>query len=67
MSQATPIDQRQGRLATTQLLPTLCLTLLTAATAVSMCRVFPDWQYLRPLLVIVVGTHVVAALLRGLS
>ncbi len=67
MSQATPIDQRQGRLATTQLLPTLCLTLLTAATAVSMCRVFPDWQYLRPLLVVVVGTHVVAALLRGLS
>ncbi len=66
MSQATTVDQRPGRLATTQLVPTLCLTLLTAATAIGLCRVFPDWQYLRPMLVVAVGTHVVAALLRYL-
>ncbi len=47
-----------------QLPATLCLTALTAATAVSLCRIFADWDYLRPMLVVAVGVHVVAAALR---
>jgi transglutaminase-like putative cysteine protease len=37
---------------------------LTVVTAISFCRVFADWGFLRPMLVVVIGTHVVAALLR---
>ena len=47
-----------------QLPATVCLTALTAATAVSLCRIFADWDYLRPMLVVAVGVHVVAAVLR---
>jgi transglutaminase-like putative cysteine protease len=43
---------------------TLCLTLLTAVTVVSLCRVFPDWAFLRPLLAVAIGCHVMAAALR---
>ena len=52
------------RIEQTQLPASLCLTALTAATAVSLCRIFADWEYLRPMLVVAIGTHVVAALLR---
>jgi hypothetical protein len=43
---------------------TAALTLLTVVTAISMCRVFPDWAYLRPMLVVCIGVHVVMTLLR---
>lgn len=43
---------------------TLCVTALTVVTAVSLCRVFADWAFLQPMLVVVIGTHAVAALLR---
>ena len=36
------------------------------ATAISLSRVFPDWQYLRSMVAVIVGTHLVAALLRFL-
>ena len=32
---------------------TLCLAAVSAMTAVSMCRVFSDWDYLAPMLVMV--------------
>ena len=43
---------------------TAALTLLTVVTAISLCRVFPDWAYLRPMLVVCVGVHAVMCLLR---
>lgn len=59
-----PDRAHADRAAALQLPATLALTALTAATAISLCRVFPDWDYLRSMLVVVLGTHVVAALLR---
>ncbi len=53
-----------ARLADTQLTATICLTALTVATAIGMCRVFPDWKYLQPMLAVVIGCHLVAAALR---
>ncbi|MBI4885167.1 MAG: transglutaminase domain-containing protein [Actinobacteria bacterium] len=55
---------RGSRIQQTQLPATICLVALTMATAVSMCRIFPDWEYLRPMLVVAVGTHLAAALMR---
>ncbi len=43
---------------------TVALTLLSIATAISLCRVFPDWEYLRPMLVVCVGVHAVMCVLR---
>lgn len=53
-----------SRLASMQPTATLCVTALTVATAISLARVFADWGYLGPMLVVVIGTHAVAALLR---
>lgn len=47
-----------------QLPATLCLTALTLATAISLCRVFPDWEYLNDMVLVALGTHTVALLLR---
>ena len=46
---------------------TVALTLLTVVTAISLCRVFPDWAYLRPMLVVCFGVHAVMCLLRVLK
>ena len=46
---------------------TVALTLLTVVTAISLCRVFPDWAYLRPMLVVCVGVHAVMCMLRVLK
>ncbi len=46
---------------------TAALTLLTIVTAISMCRVFPDWAYLRPMLVVCVGIHATMCTLRLLK
>ena len=54
----------KDRIEHAQLPATLCLMALTAATAISMCRIFPDWDYLRPMLVVAIGTHVVAVAMR---
>jgi transglutaminase-like putative cysteine protease len=42
----------------------VALLLLSAVTAVAMCRVFADWAFLRTLLVMVVGVHLVSIVLR---
>ncbi|CAN5530688.1 hypothetical protein BH10ACT2_BH10ACT2_07150 [soil metagenome] len=47
-----------------QLPASVCLAALTTATAISLCRIFADWEYLRPMLVVAIGMHVVAAILR---
>ncbi|HNJ98482.1 MAG TPA: transglutaminaseTgpA domain-containing protein, partial [Ilumatobacteraceae bacterium] len=59
---ATTTERR--RLADPQVIPTLAIAGLTSATAVSLCRVFADWSYLRPMLVVVIGTHLAAMLFR---
>ena len=46
---------------------TLALTALTAVTAVGLRSVFSDWSYLGPILVVGVGLHLIAALLRLLK
>ncbi len=43
---------------------TLALTLLTIVTAVGLCRLFPDWTYLRQVVAVVVGVHAAAAVMR---
>jgi hypothetical protein len=45
-------------------LPTLGVTALSAATAVSMCRIFAGWGYLRPMLVVVLAVHLFAFAVR---
>lgn len=47
-----------------QLSATMCLSALTLATAISLCRVFPDWAYLNDMVLVAIGTHTVALLLR---
>jgi transglutaminase-like putative cysteine protease len=42
----------------------VALTLTSLATAVSYCRIFPDWSYLWPMAATVVVTHVVLAVCR---
>lgn len=46
---------------------TLLLTLLSAITVISFCRLFSGWDFLAPMLTIVVGVHVVAWLMRALN
>ncbi|MEP7201864.1 MAG: DUF3488 and transglutaminase-like domain-containing protein [Ilumatobacteraceae bacterium] len=60
----SPVDQAQQ--VDAHLPATIALTLLTVVTAISLCRVFPDWAYLRPMLVVCVGVHAVMCLLRAL-
>jgi len=43
---------------------TVALTALTAVTVVSLCRIFPDWDYLRPMLAFAIGLHAIAFVLR---
>jgi len=59
-------NERRFDVEHAQLPATLCLTALTVATAISLCRIFADWDYLRPMLVVAIGIHVVAATLRWL-
>ena len=58
------MNDRPRPTATLDPLATLCLMCLTAATVVSMCRLFADWEFLVPMLVVAVGVHVVAFALR---
>ncbi len=40
------------------------VTALTIATVISLCRVFPDWGYLNDMVLVALGVHSVALLLR---
>jgi transglutaminase-like putative cysteine protease len=46
-------------------MPTVVLALLTFATVVALCRIFPDWAYLRPMLAMAIGMHAIAFVLRA--
>lgn len=58
------MNERRRPTATLDPLATLCLTGLTVATVVSMCRLFADWSFLVPMLVVGAGVHLVAFALR---
>ncbi len=53
-----------SRVAATRPAATLALAALTATTAIGMSRLFADWSYLRPVLVVVLGAHALAWALR---
>lgn len=59
-----PPRTTDSRIAEARPLATAALALLTAATAVALCRIFPDWAYLRPMLAMVIGMHAIAFVLR---
>ncbi|HQZ33741.1 MAG TPA: transglutaminaseTgpA domain-containing protein [Ilumatobacteraceae bacterium] len=52
------------RLDDAQLPATVCLTALSLATVISLCRVFPDWAFLNDMVLVALGTHTIALLLR---
>lgn len=56
-------DEATGRPFET-ILPTVVLMSLTAVTAIGFCRVFDGWEFLRPMLTVCLGVHVVALALR---
>ena len=56
--------QPSRRLEEAQLPATICVAALTVATVVSLCRVFADWAYLNDMVLVALGTHMVALLLR---
>ena len=56
--------QPPSRLEEAQLPATLCVTALTLATVISLCRVFPDWGYLNDMVLVALGVHTAALLLR---
>jgi len=58
------MSERHRPTATLDPLASLCLTALTAATVVSMCRLFADWSFLAPMLAVAIGLHLVAFALR---
>lgn len=58
------MSERRHPTATLDPSASVCLLGLTAATAVSMCRLFPDWAFLAPMLAVAIGVHVVAFALR---
>ncbi len=43
---------------------TFALAMLTTATVISLCRIFPGWDYLQPMLVLALGMHALAFVLR---
>jgi hypothetical protein len=43
---------------------TMALAMLTVATVIALCRIFPGWEYLQPMLVLALGMHALAFVLR---
>lgn len=62
MSSATGAAAPAGRL---QPAGTAALAVLSVVTAISFCRIFPDWAYMGPMLVVVLGAHAACAALRS--
>jgi transglutaminase-like putative cysteine protease len=55
----------RGRFEESHLAATVCLAVLTTVTTLSLCRVFADWSYLRPMLAVALGIHAIAFALRA--
>ncbi|MFT3854869.1 MAG: DUF3488 and transglutaminase-like domain-containing protein [Ilumatobacteraceae bacterium] len=64
-SDTVELRQRsEPRRALTDPAGTIAVTMLSIVTAIGLCRLFPDWAYLRQLLTVVIGVHAAAAVLR---
>ncbi|MCU1393005.1 MAG: hypothetical protein JWM34_1433 [Ilumatobacteraceae bacterium] len=73
---AAPMDERPeapedeapalsaGQRASATLPATLALTTLSIVTAIGFCRVFAGWEFLAPLLVVIIGVHAASYALR---
>lgn len=61
MSPAT----RHSRFADARPAATVMLTVLTVVTVIGLCRIFPDWAYLQPMIVLAVALHGMAFVLRA--
>jgi transglutaminase-like putative cysteine protease len=59
--------RRSRRLTPDNAIASVALTLLSIVTAVGMCRVFGDWQFLRPLVTVAVVVHIASLFLRALK
>ena len=71
---ATQLDARTGKAATsttsrpTETIPaTLVLTALSIITAIGFCRVFAGWEFLGPMVFVVIGVHFVCLAMRLLN
>jgi len=53
------------RLEEAHVAATVCLAVLTTVTTMSLCRVFSDWSFLRPMLAVALGIHAIAFALRA--
>jgi transglutaminase-like putative cysteine protease len=60
----TSTHRRETATDVDELLASVSLFVLTAVTAVAMCRVFSDWAFLRPLLMTALVVHVASTVLR---
>ncbi len=59
-------SHRPGRVTSDHVIATFALTLLTVVTAIGMCRVFADWEFLGTLVVTAIVVHAAALGLRVL-
>ncbi len=57
-------DTEDRRLEAARPLATFVLAMLTVVTVVALCRLFPDWSYLRPMVALALGMHAIAFVLR---
>ena len=62
MSSAT--RRRHTGISTDEVVASFVVMLLSTVTAIAMCRVFADWVFVRPLLMVAVVIHVASTLLR---
>src|SRR4051812_7949794 len=68
---ASPLDARAGtatKSRPTETIPaTLVLTALSIITAIGFCRVFAGWEFLGPMVFVVIGVHLVCLAMRLLN
>jgi transglutaminase-like putative cysteine protease len=57
-------EQRRGESAWAAPVATIAITLVSITAAVAMCRVFADWEFLAPMIALVIMVHAAAWLLR---
>ena len=67
----TPLDARSGQATKsrpTETIPaTFVLTALSIITAIGFCRVFAGWEFLGPMVFVVIGVHLVCLAMRLLN
>ncbi|MCU1389049.1 MAG: hypothetical protein JWL72_2387, partial [Ilumatobacteraceae bacterium] len=62
-----PDQPSTGPRASATIPATVALTLLSVVTAIGFCRVFAGWEFLGPMLAVVIGIHVASYLMRAVN